>query len=230
MCSFRNARRLLVDAYDDDIIDEDEFVLLYRTNTSKNLDFPYKECGQFDLNELDSAECKAEFRFENHDIELLAQVLDIPDRFVCNQGTVCDGIEGLCIAMRRFAYPCRYSDMIHRFGRPVPELSMICSLVNDFIFDTHGHRITQWNDAILNPINLQRYADAIHNKGAAPENCIGFIDGTVRPICRPGVLQRIVYNGHKRVHALKFQSVTLPNGIIAHMYGPVGMYILIVIS
>ena len=61
---------------------------------------------------------------------------------------------------------------------------------------------------------------------AALDNCIGFIDGTVRPICLPGELQRIVYNGHKRVHALKFQSVTLPNGMIANMYGPVGKSLL----
>ena len=33
---------------------------------------------------------------------------------------------------------------------------------------------------------------------------------------------RIVYNGHKREHALKFQSVAIPNGLIAYMFGPVG--------
>ena len=33
--------------------------------------------------------------------------------------------------------------------------------------------------------------------------------------------QRIVYNGHKKVHALKFQSMVLPNGIIGNMYGPI---------
>ena len=47
------------------------------------------------------------------------------------------------------------------------------------------------------------------------------LDGTVRDISRPGVNQKTVYNGHKKVHALKFQSVVLPNGIIALMYGPV---------
>ena len=36
------------------------------------------------------------------------------------------------------------------------------------------------------------------------------------------VSSRVLYNGHKRVHALKFQSVVLPSGMIAHMYGPVG--------
>ena len=41
-------------------------------------------------------------------------------------------------------------------------------------------------------------------------------------IGRSNQQQRIVYNGHKRVHSLKFQSVALPNGLIANMYGPVG--------
>ena len=45
--------------------------------------------------------------------------------------------------------------------------------------------------------------------------------GPVRPICRPGTLQRTLYNGHKRVHAIKFQSVVAPNGLIANLYGPV---------
>ena len=69
---------------------------------------------------------------------------------------------------------------------------------------------------------LDVYATAIYNKGAALENCFGFIDGTVRPISRHIINQRAVYNGHKRAHALKFQSVALPNGLIGHLYGAVG--------
>ncbi|CAG7827895.1 unnamed protein product, partial [Allacma fusca] len=53
------------------------------------------------------------------------------------------------------------------------------------------------------------------------KRCFGFLDGTVRAICRPSYKQREFYNGHKRVHALKFQSLILPNGIIANLYGPV---------
>ena len=90
-------------------------------------------------------------------------------------------------------------------------LSMISNTVLDLFTMNTEHKITQWNNSLLNPANLEVYAAAISDKGAALDNCIGFIDGTVRPICRPE-LQRIVYNGHKRVHALKFQSVTLPNG------------------
>ena len=54
------------------------------------------------------------------------------------------------------------------------------------------------------------FADTIHTKEAALNNAWGFIDGTVRPISRPRIHQRIVYNGHKRQHALKYQSTTTP--------------------
>ena len=43
----------------------------------------------------------------------------------------------------------------------------------------------------------------------------------MRGICRPDTNQRVVYNGHKRVHGLKFQSVALLSGLIGNLYKPV---------
>ena len=60
--------------------------------------------------------------------------------------------------------------MIHRFARPVPEISMITNTVMDHIFLSHGHRISQWNFDILSPPMLQEYADVIHAKGAPLNN------------------------------------------------------------
>ena len=99
------------------------------------------------------------------------------------------------------------------FGRPAPVVSMITNEVLDFIYINHSHRIFQWNPAILQPVKLEEYANGIQVKGGALDNCFGFIDGTVRPISRPGKNQRIVYDGHKRVHALKFQSLPPPNAV-----------------
>ena len=129
--------------------------------------------------------------------------------FYCHQGTTTPGIEGLCVLLRRLTYPCRYSDLIPRFGRLIPELSMIYNIVLDHIYNTRGHRISQRNNPILDPVSLERYAEAVHDKGAALDNCIGFIDGTVRSISRPGELQRVVYKGHKRVYALKISIIHL---------------------
>lgn len=64
-------------------------------------------------------------------------------------------------------------------------------------------------------------SEAIHDKIAALDNFFGFVDGTVRPIARPVVNQRAVYNGHKRINSVKFQSAALKNGLIGHLFGPV---------
>ena len=50
----------------------------------------------------------------------------------------------------------------------------------------------------------------VYDKGAPLDNCWRFVDGAVRAISRPGIHQRVLYNGHKRYHALKFQSFVAP--------------------
>ena len=88
--------------------------------------------------------------------------------------------------LKRYPFPCRFSDMISIFGRPVPELCMICNTVTDWIYAHHWYRITQWNRTILNPPELKKYAEAVFNIGAPLSNCFGFVDGTVRSITRSG--------------------------------------------
>ena len=222
MASFKAIRELLLVAFDNKVIDDDEFLLFYEEYHSKNPDFPYNSYDRFDLDSMENSECLAEFRIAKDHIPLLTQILQMPATVRCEQRTVCDGTEALCMLLYRLAYPCRYSSMIPRFGRPVPELCMITNTVLDFIFDTFSHKLTEWNLDILDPTSLERYAEVVFAKGAPLHNCFGFIDGTVRPISRPGENQRLVYNGHKRVHSLKFQSLALPNGLIGNMYGPIG--------
>ena len=165
---------------------------------------------------------QAEFRFEKKDLPAVAEALHIPPSFKLRQGSIVSGMEGLCILLRRLAYLCRFGDMVPRFGKPVPVLSMVTYIVIDYIYTIHGHRITRWNDELLYPLALDTYARSVYPKGAALRNCFGFVDGTVRPIARPDKHHRKMYNEHKRVHAIKFQSVALPNGLIAYLYGPVG--------
>lgn len=73
----------------------------------------------------------------------------------------------------------------------------------------------------LSHAKLDEMVAAVNQCGAPLANCWGFIDGTVRPICRPQSHQQLVFNGHKRVHGLKFQCITTPDGMIAHMFGPI---------
>ena len=217
----RDVREALFLAHLNRVINDEEFVCLYELNKSKNLDYPYWNYEKFELDNLTNAECWSEFRFYRNDIYQLQELFGIPDEIVTYNRLVVDGSEAMCVFLKRFAYPCRYSDIVSRFGRPVPQYSIITNQIMDSIYNNFHHLLENMNQPWLRPGNLELFCEVIHNKGAALDNCCGFIDGTVRPVCRPGQMQRVLYNGHKKVHGLKFQSVVMPNGLIANLYGPV---------
>ena len=212
-------RERLVEAYLSDLVELEEFVLLYQNNLSR-LVFPHWKFEKFDLESWDEAECHTELRFRKSDLPALLVCLEIPEKIVCSQRTTCSGIEALCILLKRLAYPCRYTDMVSRFGRNPTELCLIFNTLLEFLYTTHHHRLQSWEQPFLTPDSLARYAECIHAHGAPLQNCFGFIDGTIRRIARPKHNQRTMYNGYKRVHAMKFQSVVIPNGMIANLSGP----------
>ena len=221
MPRLRDVRELLLYANYDGLIDDEEFLLLYDLNTAKSLDFPYWNYEQFDLDKFCDDECLAEFRFLKNDIYNLVDIMRLPDILTCYNGVKVDRIDGMCIFLKRFAYPCRYLDMIPRFARPVPQLCMISNLVMDHIYTTWNHLLSTFNQECLSIQNLIKFSDAVFQNSGAIDNCFGFVDGTVRPVSRPGKNQRVLYNGHKKVHAIKFQSLAVPNGLVANLYGPV---------
>ena len=66
------------------------------------------------------------------------------------------------------------------------------------------------------------YSQLIKKKtGNVIDTLRGFIDGTIRKTARPLYNQRTVYTNFKKGHRIKFQSVLVPDGYIACLYGPV---------
>ena len=118
--SLKMAREHLLFALDDNLITDEEFTLLVDENRSSNLDLPYNEYTPFNLVEMKDDECLAEFRVRKTDIPLLVEALGIPNEFVCEQRSVVAGTEALCMLLKRLTYPCRYSDMMQRFGQRPP--------------------------------------------------------------------------------------------------------------
>ena len=99
MPSLREIRDMLLFAYNDNLISEEEclLLLLYDLNKSNNLELPYWSYDQLDLDLLTDDESKSEFRFYKSDVCLLAEVMQIPDQIRCYNRVVVDGIEALCI-------------------------------------------------------------------------------------------------------------------------------------
>ena len=85
----------------------------------------------------------------------------------------------------------------------------------------YREKLNSFQQQWLAPAELEKFAQAIHNVGAPPTNRWGFVDDTVRRICCPGEMQRTVYNGHKRVHAIKFQAIATPSGLVPNICDPV---------
>ena len=191
--AFREAREHLLYAFSENVLNGEDFALLYDLNTSKNRDFHYWEYDSFDLDAISEDDAYAEFRFLKSDVKRLKTVLRLPEEIDCNlyNNLRIDFLEALCILLKRLAYPNRYSDMIPRFGRAVPQLSMVVNQMMDYIDSEFGHLLSDLNQPWLSSDNLLMFCDAIHTKGAALNNTWGFIDGTVRLISQPKTHQRI---------------------------------------
>ena len=207
---------------EENIMEELDYFLLRQigaNNVKLHLELPYWKHNRFSLEDMTDEECSVELHFRKNYIYQLCASLNLSQVYRCYNRLNIDFVQALCVCLKRFAYPCRYVDLVPHFGRPVPQLCMICNLLFDDIYNRFSHLLTDLNQSWLCRENLKSFATAVHNKGAALDSCWGFVDGTVRP--KPQHDQRAVYNEHKRVHALRFQSLVAANGMIVNLSGPV---------
>ena len=177
----------------------------------------HRKYDRFDINSLSDNAFVDEFRFRREHISPLMRALRLKKNYTGINGIRWSGEEGFCMLLRRLCYPNRLCDLVPLFGRHRSELSLIINDMCDEIYQLHKHRLS----SIVHPwLHYEQMAEAIHAKGACLTNCWGFLDGTQMRICRPTDGQESVFNGHKRQHSLKFQSLMLPSGIIGHFHGP----------
>ena len=130
--SLEDARNTPVIAYHiayHSLLEVEEFSTLFNDFKPLYPSYPYPDFDPFSLDSFDSCEYEAHFRVVKHD--LLLDAFQVPETFKCPQGTVCSGMGGLCLMLKRLAYPCQYFDLIPLFGRSIPELCMITRIVLD---------------------------------------------------------------------------------------------------
>ena len=106
---------------------------------------------------MSEEEYLSSFRFRQLDIPYLAQVLHLPEKFICPNQIAALTEEALCILVRRFAYPCQYVDLTPQFGRSPQESSLIANKVMDEIYEMHGHLVAN----IRSPISAMQNSSLI---------------------------------------------------------------------
>ena len=172
-------------------------------------------------------ETKIEYRFHKNDLQEVMRVLwplarihltgvyervELPNRnyvhFEC----------GMLMLLYRLAYPQRiYPEMVRRFNASPTRISYV---INHFAKVIYTVAIPYLNNIAIFQHRIPGYAAAVKAHTGYNINVFGFLDGTLRQVCRPKEFQRQVYSGHKRKHGLKYQSVYLPDGMYGHFAGP----------
>lgn len=171
------------------------------------------------MDTFDDGDFRTLFRFMKVDVSKLLIQFRFPEYVNVEFRYKVSGEECFLILLRRLSYPTHFTAMKDMFGRSKSALSSIFNFALDFVYQKCKHLLSfDWER--LTPSYLDRMCALNTAKGCILENCVGFIDGTVRPICRPGERQRMYFNGHKRIHALKYQSIVFPDGIIVFADGP----------
>ncbi len=177
----------------------------------------YHKYTRFTLHKYSDSEFKKFFRFEKKDVTRLADCLGLENEYVHHTRITWSKLEGLCVLLRRLAYPCCLIDLQPMFARPPPVLSAIINtMLEDIYAKNHALLVS-----VLQPwIDHQDMVDHVFARGATMRNVWGFIDGTLCAVCQPGVGQQELYSSHKRHHGLKYQHVMCLNGMVCHTYGP----------
>ena len=171
----------------------------------------------FNVRAISTSSCRRQFRFAPHEILEICELLLLPAiiKTSSRDNSPCD--EALCLTLFRLSLPTKLDRMQFIFGRDPSAMSRIIRKTLRLIFQRWRH-ILRWDNNRLTREKLAGCANAIGAKGGH-RSVFGFLDGTVRKICRPTFGQRSMYNGHKRFHALKYQSLITPDGIIIHLSG-----------
>lgn len=172
---------------------------------------------------MSSARCFELFRHEKEYIGRLGSAIGWPEagKSTSISRRRASRLEVTCVILWRFASPAPWREARTLFGRFEHELSEIFWDGVSTFLDVRGELLSGELGSDFIKSNAFRYAQAIEQKAEHLKNCIGFVDGTVIRIARPSnnAIQRAVYNGHKRSHALKFQPIVLPDGLAIHVDG-----------
>ena len=187
----------------------------YMLKKSRSMMLP--DVARFDA--VDPRDAMRLFRFELPSISCIAQQVLGGAPLHTQEGDVYEPIYGTCLMLRYLAAPVRLQDLELEFGRCTSSLSRILNDVLQLFACRATSYLkgldTQW---ILE--NAEELTDAVKRVTKIDSGIYGFVDGKLFYIGRPEKHVRAFYNGQKKRTAVKYQLVTLPNGVFHSMFGP----------
>ena len=177
----------------------------------------------FNFNPFTDVCCLSLFRFRKQDLIGLVTAIAWNREITTRNRYMCSPLLVTCVVLRRLTTPAPWRDMEMLFGKHGGQLSEKFWEGIEGFLEVRQNLVLSDVDSTFFSERAELYACAIKNKCEALDNCTGFIDGTVIAVARSsrGEVQKVAYNGHKRKHALKYQAITSPDGLVLHAAGPI---------
>ncbi|KAE8266474.1 hypothetical protein A4X09_0g5877 [Tilletia walkeri] len=163
---------------------------------------------------------KVFFRVTQQEYNSILPILRLPDPVRTSERDTETAAVAFLLALA-FLGGARMSALKRIFQRSPASCSRIINTTIDAIHQKWKHLldINHGVNGLLSPVSLDRYAKTLSFQGLPLRGVWGYVDGTLFPIARPVRGQRDVYTGWKRIHAIKFQVLSTPDGLI-WLYGP----------
>lgn len=156
----------------------------------------------------------SEFRFHPSELGNVAMLMHWHGEPTKRSRNRRDSIAACYVVLRNLSTPCRWYDLETTFGIRSSKIGESFWEQVELFIHFSGHLVT------TSRMDLQ----CIYSGETFPlPHCLGFIDCPKIQICRPfglGSPQRNCYSVHKRMHCLVYQTLTTPDGLIFHLYGP----------
>jgi hypothetical protein len=198
--------------------------------------------------DLTDKQCFQRTMFCRDELERLYRVLRLDElgEFVqMSNGSRFGTEEIMIIALHRFSYPIRFTDMVQFYGRDWSALSRAFNWFSKYVRTNFSHLIID-NMQYWKPC-LEEFTEVVREKMIEKSDggvvyppgslsVFGFVDDTVTRTTRPGggpveggveasrhncLIQMAFYSGYKKCHGVKYQTLELPNGLCMDLYGPI---------
>lgn len=188
------------------------------------------------------------FRFRStQDLQRLMDGFQLPQNIKA-KSYVFSGQEVLMISLLRLSFPLRWLEVAMHFpGRSRQSLQAAFYWFLEFMIQRWGYlllnNMSYWLDHMQGSAEairdkLQNLSVVGHRQFHPPCNAeqggfaiFAFIDNTMVAMCRPGgpstngeradpLMQRAWWTGWKKLHGMKWQTVTMANGMDFNVWGP----------
>ena len=134
-------------------------------------------------------------RFSSSDISQISKLLGLPNTIVTPSRYIFTKEEAFFLLCCWFSWPNGLKTLELLSGYSSSMISECVNWMSKFIHNNWDFVLQDFSSNLLSSNWLSQFSNAVNRRTNALTNCWGFLDCTIREICRPVVWQQALYSG-----------------------------------